>query len=461
MQGALSRLAALAALLSLPSAQALAAGLGGDCCADLGSRVAGLEATTARKGNKRVSLTVSGRVHANLMWWDDHAAVLDADEATDKSHDLYFGNSASGGPLNSGGSETHIVFSGNGRISGDLSAGFLLTLKDDFTGTASQTGAQTGTAVTGDTTYVYARSAKWGEYRLGFQPSASDDAYYVDFGGPGTVGGLSGARFTGGFRLRGAGADAGELTDVTYAHVLGELADSNDNRLVYISPSWNGFTYKSDIGADTGSVGLYWVGGAGSLRGAFGAGYQVSRKGTGQSPGGAQAVQSASAATAGLTDATHDVLRQLVLSASIMETKSGLFLTGEYSRAYADIAGRQDATNGFARAGWTKNVTGLGATTLDVQYERTGNKLANHTSAHLWGAGIDQAIDAVASNIYVHYQHDSFDTDGVVSNAATAFPGTPSLTTPAETCLANGGGNTCAVNAQSIDSVTAGMVVNF
>ena len=50
---------------------AAAADLGGDCCADLEERVAELEATTARKGNRKVSLTVSGWVNENVQWWDD------------------------------------------------------------------------------------------------------------------------------------------------------------------------------------------------------------------------------------------------------------------------------------------------------------------------------------------------------------------------------------------------------
>ena len=47
--------------VAMPSAKA--ADLGGDCCADLEERVAELEATTARKGNRRVSLTVTGQVN--------------------------------------------------------------------------------------------------------------------------------------------------------------------------------------------------------------------------------------------------------------------------------------------------------------------------------------------------------------------------------------------------------------
>src|SRR5215471_370583 len=55
--------------VAMPSAKA--ADLGGDCCADLEERVADLEATTARKGNRKVSLVISGQVNRSVMAWDD------------------------------------------------------------------------------------------------------------------------------------------------------------------------------------------------------------------------------------------------------------------------------------------------------------------------------------------------------------------------------------------------------
>ena len=48
-----------------------AADLGGDCCADLEERIAELEATAVRKGNRKVSLTVTGYVTKQIMFWDD------------------------------------------------------------------------------------------------------------------------------------------------------------------------------------------------------------------------------------------------------------------------------------------------------------------------------------------------------------------------------------------------------
>src|SRR5947208_14071920 len=55
--------------VAMPSAKA--ADLGGDCCADLEERVAELEATTARKGNRKMSLTITGQVNRLIMFWDD------------------------------------------------------------------------------------------------------------------------------------------------------------------------------------------------------------------------------------------------------------------------------------------------------------------------------------------------------------------------------------------------------
>ena len=55
----------------LSAGSASAADLGGNCCADLEERIAELEATTARKGNRKVSLTISGWVAEQAMYWDD------------------------------------------------------------------------------------------------------------------------------------------------------------------------------------------------------------------------------------------------------------------------------------------------------------------------------------------------------------------------------------------------------
>ena len=78
MNGALmkasSRFAIAAALgLVVGVGSVRAADLGGNCCADLEERIAELEATTVRKGNRKVSLEISGQVNEAVLWWDDGA----------------------------------------------------------------------------------------------------------------------------------------------------------------------------------------------------------------------------------------------------------------------------------------------------------------------------------------------------------------------------------------------------
>jgi len=93
------------------STSAFAADLGGNCCADLEERIAELEATTARKGNRKVSLTVSGWVGQQVMFWDD------GQESNVYVHDL-------GTTLGS-----HVKFTGQATIVPGWSAGYVLHLE--------------------------------------------------------------------------------------------------------------------------------------------------------------------------------------------------------------------------------------------------------------------------------------------------------------------------------------------
>ena len=98
-----------AAGLLMGGVSAQAADLGGNCCADLEERVAELEATTVRKGNRKVSLEVSGHVHEAVMVWDDGYDT-----------NAYIGTSNY--------SRTRFRFKGSARINADWSAGFLIEI---------------------------------------------------------------------------------------------------------------------------------------------------------------------------------------------------------------------------------------------------------------------------------------------------------------------------------------------
>lgn len=101
--------AAAAVVLGGGMVPASAADLGGDCCADLEERIAELEATTARKGNRKVKLEVSGLVNEALLFWDDG----------DRS-DVYVGTNDA--------ARTRFRFKGEGKITDDLKAGYLLEI---------------------------------------------------------------------------------------------------------------------------------------------------------------------------------------------------------------------------------------------------------------------------------------------------------------------------------------------
>ena len=97
-------LAAAASLFAMTSANA--ADLGGNCCADLEERIAELEATTVKKGTRKVSLTISGFVAHNVMFWDDGV-----------SRDIYIGDGGNYG--------SRFRFVGTAKINANWSAGFL------------------------------------------------------------------------------------------------------------------------------------------------------------------------------------------------------------------------------------------------------------------------------------------------------------------------------------------------
>src|SRR5262245_39721821 len=102
--------------VAMPSAKA--ADLGGDCCADLEERVAELEATTARKGNRRVSLTIYGWVNNAVLYWNDG-----------RESNTYLG-------VNNTNFATRFGMRGDARVNPNVTVGFNL-LADIITGANS------------------------------------------------------------------------------------------------------------------------------------------------------------------------------------------------------------------------------------------------------------------------------------------------------------------------------------
>src|SRR5215813_8401280 len=102
----------------MPSAKA--ADLGGDCCADLEERVAELEATTARKGNRKMSLTITGQVNRVVTWYDDG-----------KNSTTYYG-------LDNTNSSSRFIFNGSAKITPKVTSGFEIMIEIEAGGTSSK-----------------------------------------------------------------------------------------------------------------------------------------------------------------------------------------------------------------------------------------------------------------------------------------------------------------------------------
>src|SRR6478672_350248 len=103
---------------AMGASPAKAADLGGDCCADLEERVAELEATTVRKGNKKVSVTLSGWIVKYADWWDDghEQNFYVGDKHTTLSSHFQISGSAQIAPGWSGGYTLAMEMRGNGTV---------------------------------------------------------------------------------------------------------------------------------------------------------------------------------------------------------------------------------------------------------------------------------------------------------------------------------------------------------
>src|SRR5690242_7799141 len=104
-----TRLGVIAGALGLMAAEPVAAGSGADCCADLEERIAELEATTVRRGNRKLNVSISGWINEALFWWDD---------GTQRS--LYEGTNMV--------EQSRVKFLGEAKIDKDWSGGYVLEL---------------------------------------------------------------------------------------------------------------------------------------------------------------------------------------------------------------------------------------------------------------------------------------------------------------------------------------------
>jgi len=408
----LSALAAVGLLAGgLSAGSASAADLGGNCCADLEERVAELEATVARKGNRKVSLTISGWIAEQVMWWDDGV-----------ESNAYVGGV--GTTLAS-----HFKLTGSAKINSDWSAGYILHVEAIAQEplAANQANDDTGARVGVLQSAWYIKSETLGKLTVGQQSHASDNtAILVD--GSGSLVPANWVNFdTPAFRARTAGALNG-FTWGTIGHChgigLGIGGDCNgvpDNAVRYDSPTFAGFSVSASWGEDD-----MW---------------DVAARYAGEFSGFKLAV---AAAYNEITD--NNIFRAgeraqyFQIGAYLQHVPSGVFVYGAYGTEQSNVidplrdgnGGEQylDGDHWYVKAGIRQRWTPLGHTVVYGEYQQRNDMLDptvidaadtvnNSSEMTMWGVGIVQEIDAAAMSIWLTYRH--LDGEVTLGGANTKF----------------------------------------
>ena len=426
-------LLALAAMAGALATTAQAADLGGNCCTDLEERVAELEATTVRKGNRKVSLQVYGQVSETIMWWDDGR----------ESNTYVQENNAV---------KNILGFTGSAKITSDFSAGFKLEVqvRADRSSNANQVafGENNGVTITTyNTQSISLREANWyinsntyGRISVGKIADATVGTSSINLANPDgfqAAGGFMGFANQGFFirtKVGGVsninGAAGGNLSALTLGN-FGYLRNGDGpasfdyaqtaSQVKYTSPFFlgqtksSGFQFSSSWGQDEmWAAAIRYAEEFGPMRVAAGFGYLDSRgldrtqcmnvAGSGIlgnnpgafAPSGTASLQQGQAG--GSQGVSNVACNMWQASASVMHTPTGLYVSGGGAVLTDDNrqAGLRlaQSVNGFSavgtadkqdsywwvQAGWEAKLNPLGKTTFYGTYTQynTGLGVANN-----------------------------------------------------------------------------------
>lgn len=399
--------AALGVSLGLSAMPANAADLGGNCCADLEERVAELEATTARKGNRRMSLTVSGQVNRTILYWNDG----------DRSG-TYAG-------LDNAVTSTRFIFSGEAKISPSMKAGFEIMTEWSLGGRTNSVDQNSpdgsGSGLSAADGGLGVRRAFWwledknlGRISVG-RHNAGGPVAIIDLGGVTTPSSAAPGDVGGGFLVAGA---------TRLSAVIGpSYGNDRVEGIRYDSPTIAGFVFQAFWGEDDlWTAAMRYAGEFGGIRVAAGIGYEA------QDSSPTQTVQ--------LDNGARNIDNEWGASLSFLHVGTGLFVQGQYARS--EFLNGGDATYWLVQGGISKNWFGLGNTSLYGEYGEasdfiksgpaaTGagspafaNFLAGSSDVEFYGVGVVQQIDAAAMELYLSWRRFETNVTGVLAPNASA-----------------------------------------
>ncbi len=422
---------ALGAFFSL-SSMSHAADLGGDCCSDLEERVAELEATTARKANRKVSLTISGYVAQELTWWDDGA------ESNAYLHGL--------GPTQA----THVKFTGEAQFMPGWKAGYTLRIqnlsdnpfgRNATTGAAmNQSSANFDQGLNVQMSYWYLQSKDLGKVSIGRQADASKSvAMFTDQSGTQIIDNYT---FLAGFPQFGIRRNGALVPGLTWGQLAycysqnvplgGDCDGLVMNSVRYDSPIFGGFSVSASWGEnDDWEIAARYAGQWNGFKVQLGAGYSEN-------------TDERISGTAVMTSKDSQFFQA---GGYIEHQPTGLFVHAAYGREDNNNAlltnghAAPDSHQWYVKSGIRQRWTPLGATIVYGDYAEYDDQLgptalalgATGSKFSRYGGGIAQEIDAAAMTLYLKFQH--YDAD---------VSGTQALT-----------------DLQGIDLVSVGGLINF
>ncbi len=395
---------AMAALAVGGLMPAHAADLGGNCCADLEERIAELEATTARKGNRKVSLTIAGWVNEAVFWWDDG-----------QESNTYVGTNSL--------EQDRFSFTGEAKIDGDWSAGYRLEI--GINGAASNQFSQdTPDGVTPNTlttrhAHWFLKSKTYGKFAVGLNGTATyhllDDA---DGANTRNYDDAEAAPVAlGQFKIRVGGQFVNNLQwrDILQG-VNNDTPGQNGRRNIvrYDSPDFHGFVLTASWGEDDmAGVALTYKGEIHDFKVVGKVGYEEN-----------------SDSTISACNTTVDDLdcQWWGVAGTIMHIPTGLYVYSGYGQqdddSEEDFDPTADATDTvwFVQAGIERKWCPLGKTTVYGMYRHDdpGSNLGKNTGGtsatyiqdsdfDFLSGGVVQNIENAAMDLYVIYRHSEGD----------------------------------------------------
>jgi hypothetical protein len=399
---------------------------------DLEERVAELEATTVRKGNRKVSLEMYGQVNRALVMWDDG---VDSDTTiVDNTH-----------------SPTRFGLKGSGKFGPGWKSGFWLEF--EVNDAASHKVSNFNEEGNGETVINTRQANMWiendrlGRVTVGHGSPATDDLTFINVGGAG-VASDGRALWNTSFQLRSAISGAG--MGLKWGNIVNGLDTDRGDFVRYDSPSLYGFILSAAWGEDDQwDVALRYKADWKSIRIAGGVGYYYQ-------------------GDAGPTGAGGGLRREEIKgSLSAKHVPTGLYVAfgagQRQNEGGAVNSYTPDQNFWYVQGGIDKRFFSVGATTLFGEYGSysdfgagdvmiggganvsnglvggVGNGVLASSDVDRWGLGVVQKFDASALEVYALYQHFTADVS----------------------VFANGGATTVDAPTEDFDAVIVGSRIKF